>query len=496
MAKPLSILFVTSEVYPYAKETGMGEVSYSLPLALRDFGHDIRIMTPKYGIISERRNKIHEINRLRDIPIPVGEELFPATVKSSSIANNKSKVQAYITTNHKFFDSMKGIYHDQATWKYYENNIDRFLFFSRSVLETCMLLGWFPDIIHCNDWHTAIIPVWLKHIYPSKFKKTKSVLTIHNFLGQPNFPLNEFDKLGIPKDLLPIFKYKNSINLLKGGATYSNYITTVSPSYEKMLLTDKEANNGLGSFFKENQHKFVGILNGVDSSVWDPRTDEFVPTRYDGTNVVDFKRANKIELCKKCGFEYDENRPIIGMISKLDESKGVHLFKDALTHLLENTNAQIVYLGKGDQTYHEALSSISSKNKDRFAFYFDLNESLSHLIEAGSDVFLLPTKAEPCGLNLIYAIKYGTVPVVHFKGGFSDVAIAYDKTNKTGNSFTFDKYNSESFITAINDSLSLFNEKAYWDSLIKSNISSDFSWEQAATKYDEVYRNIMKDQTS
>jgi len=241
MAKALSILFVAAEAYPYAKETGVADVASSFPLAVRATGHDIRVMIPKYGCVSDRRNKIHDINRLKNIPIssttnPDGtdpEEFL--TTKSSSLSNYRHKVQVYVVTNNKFFESRKGIYTDPVKWTPYPDNLERFIFYSRSVVETCVALGWYPDIIHCNDWQTALIPAYIKHIYPNKFKKTKTVLTIHNVSNQGDFPISKFELLGLPEEVKECFTHQRKLNILKGGVLHSNHITTVSESYLEQI---------------------------------------------------------------------------------------------------------------------------------------------------------------------------------------------------------------------------------------------------------------------
>ncbi len=494
MAKPLSILFVTSEIYPYAKESGVGDVSYSYPLAMREFGHDIRIMTPKYGIVSERKNKIHEINRLKDMPIPLGDQTFPATVKSSSLANPRNKVQVYITTNKEFFDSHKGIYHDVATWQLYPDNFERFLYFSRSVIETCMLLGWYPDIIHCNDWQTAILPAYLRMLQPVKFKKTRSVLTIHNLNNQPVIPLSEFAKTGLSKDVLPFFKYKNAVNLIKGGSHFANFVTTVSPQYAKLLLTDKNYTNGLNSFFKENSSKFQGILNGIDNYVWNPAYDDHLQYKFEG-KLPEFKEKNKKELCREAGLPYKPEVPIISMIAKINRTKGVDLLIEAADELLSK-DVQVIFLGLGDSDLKENLESIQEKYPEKFKCFFEMNESKAHLMEAGSDMFLLASSNEPCGLNLMYSLAYGTIPIVHFSGGFKDVAKDYTTISKHGNSFIFKEKSVKSLMSALNDALELFVDKEEWQKLMHANMSLDFTWGTSSARYDEIYRNIMREQTS
>lgn len=494
MAKPLSILFVTSEIYPYAKESGIGDFAYSYSLAMRELGHDIRVMTPKYGNVSERKNKIHEINRLRDIPISIGEQSFPATVKSSSLSNPRYKVQAYITTNYEFFDSRKGIYHNLADWKLFEDNFDRFLYFSRSVVETCLILGWFPDIIHCNDWHTAIIPAYLKLLFPNKFKKTRTVLTIHNLQGHPQIPISEFSKTGLPKDYISSFKHKNMLNLFKAGIIYSNFVTTVSPNYAKILLTDKEYTNGLNSVFKEHSSKFKGILNGIEQYTWNPSHDYYIHSKFDG-NHQDFKYNNKVELCNKIGLEFDPKKPIFAMISKLDNSKGIGLLLETIPQIIRK-DFQLVILGLGDAEIQKQLEKLAKKYSKKIKVIFSMDEALAHQIESGSDFFLLPAANEPFGLNMLYSLAYGSIPIVYYGGGFVDTAVDIDEDQENGNSIVFKNHSVDDFANAFKRAFNLFADKDKLHNLIERNMSKNYSWQNSALQYDEIYRNIIKEQNA
>jgi len=495
MAKQLSILYVTSEVFPYSKESGLSDVSNAFPLAMRDYGHDIRIMTPKYGTMSERKNKIHDINRLKDIPIPLGDISYPATVKSSSLSNQRNKVQAYVTTNYELFDKQKGIYHDVNNWKPFDNNFDRFIYFSRSVVETCLLLGWFPDIIHCNDWQTAVIPAYIRTLFANKFRKTRSILTIHNLHSQPQVSCSNFDRTGHSKEILNDFKHNNAISLIKGGATYANYITTVSQTYGKVLLTDKNYTNGLSTFFKKHQNKFASYMNGVDAYNWNPNCDDLIHSKFRGS-VEEFKYSNKVALCNLANLDYNPKMPIIAMISNISESKGIDLLIDSAQAIIDK-GSQLVFLGNGSDELKNKLVEIAANNPDRFKLFFELNDALAHQIEAGSDMYLALSKLEPCGLNLLYSILYGSVPIVHFNGGYKDAAVDFNIETNVGNSFVFDKYSSDELLSAVDKSIKCFKDKQLWLELITSNMTkSDFSWSNTTSKYDEIYRNIMKEQTS
>ncbi|MBM2816123.1 MAG: hypothetical protein HW421_2885 [Ignavibacteria bacterium] len=490
MAKPLSILFVTSEAYPYIKSGGIADVSYSLPMALRDLGHDIRIMLPKYGTVSERRNRIHEINRLRDIPIPMGKLSEPATVKSSSVFNPRTKVQAYITTNLTYFDALKGIYHDPKTGKEFPNNAERFAFFSRTVVETCMLLGWYPDLIHCNGWHTAFIPGFVRGLFANKFKKTKLVLTIHNFKQQGEYQDFNMSLTGFPKEVQSHYIQNKKINILKGGIYYSDFVTTVSPGYAKQILTDKEHGGGLGTSLKEKGSRFLGLLNGIDTYTWNPRQDDYLKHKM-RSDFEEFKYNNKVELIKKIGWEYKPDVPLIGMISRLEEQKGTQLLLDSLEAIFKE-KVQIVLLGLGEQETAKAVAKAEKKYSAKFKFFDEFNEQLAHLIEAGSDMFLMPSLYEPCGLNAMYSMVYGSIPIVHLTGGLANIVTPIDQKTMKGNTFVFNKFDTPDMVLAIKTAAKCFKDKELWETLIKNATNEDFTWSKSAQKYSEIYKELMK----
>jgi starch synthase len=491
MSKPLSILFVTSEALPYVKVGGVADVSYSFPLALRDIGHDARIMVPKYGSVSERRNRIHEINRLRDIPIPLGKHSDPATIKSSSINNPRAKVQAYITTSQKHFDSKKGIYNDVKTGKPYPDNHERFIFFSRSVIETCMILGWFPDIIHCNDWQTALIPTLARTTFSKEFKKTKFVFTIHNFNQQGEFSEKEFDITGLNPKVKAELIHKKMINLVKGALIHSDYITTVSTTYAQEILKDKQHSNELNIVLSKYSRKFKGILNGIDTWGWNPQTDAFITKKF-ASDFNEYKQSNKKSLLNKFGLIYSEDTPVIGMVSRLDELKGIPLLISAIDKLLQE-NIQMVILGDGIPEIKNKLKDISTKYPKKLKIKFGYDEILAHLIEAGSDMYLMPSELEPCGLNAMYSLAYGSVPIVRATGGLNEIVKEFKPESKKGNGFTFTNYKSTDLINAVKKALTLFKNKNIWDILVQNGMNGDYSWSKSVKKYDEIYRDIIKD---
>ncbi len=489
MTKPLSILFVTSEVIPFIKVGGIADVSYSLPLAIRDLGHDIRVMIPKYGCISERRNRIHEINRLRDIPIQIGKLSDTATVKSSSMNNPRTKVQAYITTNNKYFDSKKGIYENMNTGEPYPDNDERFSFFCRSVIETCLILGWFPDVIHCNDWQTAILPAYAKILFPEEFKKTKFVFTIHNIHEQGEFPASSFAKTGLPDTVKKEFIHKKNMNFIKGALSFADYVTTVSPNYANEIKSDDKYTNGISAILSK-MNNFKGILNGIDPWYWNPTKDKLLKKKFTN-DFWDFKDSNKSFVLKKFNLEEKENVPLITMITRLDEQKGLPLVIEAAEKFL-NEDVQFVLLGEGSNAVKQKLTNLAKKYKDKFAVSFGFDEELAHRMEAGADIYLLPSQHEPCGLNALYSLAYGALPIVRETGGLKDIVTDINEEKLTGNGFIFKNYKSADLLKVIDRALRLYSNKEKWEKIAVNNMHQDYSWKQRVNEYDEIYSLITK----
>lgn len=493
MAKPLSILFVTSEVYPFAKTGGLADVSYSLPLALRELGHDIRVMAPKYGSISERKNRIHEINRLRDIPIPIGETESYATVKSSSINNPRSKVQAYITTNSNYFDVNKGFYADPVTGLDYPDNDERFVFFGHSVIQTCILLGWVPDIIHCNDWQIGILPALIRLKHNDLFAKTKIIYTIHNFGLQGDFPMKSLTKTGFSISDSDALSHKKRVNFMKAGIHFSDCITTVSPTYAKEVLADQKLSNGLSDVLKTKPDRMVGITHGVDLNTWNPKIDTHLTKNYDKTSIEN-KAPNKETVLERFGLPIHTDRrvPLIAMVTRIIDQKGIQLILDAEKELFSK-DIQFVILGEGDHSFYPKLEALAEQYPEKFALRIQFDDELAHLMEAGADMFLMPSKYEPCGLNQQYSLVYGTVPIVRLTGGLADTVTDYDKKTGEGTGFVFKDYTAKSMMSAIEKAIKLFDEVEPWNALVLNGMNEDSSWGRAARQYSELYRSLMKD---
>ena len=489
MPAPCSILFVTSEVTPFVKTGGLADVSAALPLGLVELGHDIRIITPKYGNVSERRNRIHEIKRLKDIPIVVNGKESMATVKSSQVVNSRSKVQVYLVTSDVYFEPYKGAYTHPKTGKDFANNDERFIFFQKSAIETCFRLGWKPDIIHCNDWQTAMIPVFLKELYDKDdfFKNTKTVFTIHNLAFQGIFQKESFEKTGLPAALCSPkgVLHDDALNMMKAGIAYADQVTTVSPTYAKEILHEP---NGLGleTVVKKHKSKLTGILNGIDTELWNPSSDKLIDERYDADSLEE-KYENKKAVAKKFGLTLDPETPIVCMIARMVEQKGYDLIIDGMDRIAA-LPLQLIIMGDGTGTYPKALEKAAKKHKN-VAVKVGYEEELAHLMQAGSDMLLMPSKFEPCGLNQLYAMAYGTVPIVHATGGLCDSVVKFNPSKKTGNGIPFKEFTVDALVDALTQAIALFHTEEVWEDLQKEIMAEDHSWKTAAEIYSsDIYR--------
>ncbi len=493
MAKPLNVLFLSSEVEPFAKTGGLADVSGALPQSIKHLDHEIRIMMPRYGSINERKSKLHDMIRLKDIQVPVGSDLIQASVKSSFITNNHIKVQVYFLDSPKLF-GRNGLYIHPDTKKEYKDNDQRFIFFARGVLEVLKKMGWQPDVIHCNDWPTGLVPAYLKTLYKNDpfYKDTRTVFTIHNMAYQGVFPKKNFPLTQLPPEALSedgIEAYGN-INFLKSGLVYADALTTVSEKYAEEIRSNEEFGCGLQAIAEKRRNDLTGILNGIDYSIWDPSVDEHIPHRYDFRSL-DLKRENKMALLEATKLPVREGAPLIGIISRLADQKGFDLIETALDALMK-LNVQLVVLGTGEKKYHDMLSKAAKKHPETIAVDLSFNEKLAHLIEAGSDMFLMPSRYEPCGLNQIYSLRYGTVPVVRATGGLDDTIEDYDPVSGSGTGFKFTKYDSAEMMKAIQRAMKVFADEAAWKRIIKNGMGKDFSWESSAKKYIQLYRSLAR----
>ena len=493
MPRPLNVLFVSSEVEPFAKTGGLADVSGALPQVIRQMDHEIRVMLPRYGCINERKAKLHEMIRMKDIEIPVGKGTYAASLKSSFITTPHTKVQVYLLDNHELF-GRAGLYINPDTKKDYPDNDIRFTFFCRGILEVLKRLGWAPDIIHCNDWPTGLVPAYLKTLYKNDpfYKDTRTVFTIHNMAYQGVFPHASFARTLLPRELDAedgVIAWGN-LNFLKAGLVYADAITTVSEKYAEEIRSSEEFGCGLQDIAERRKRDLTGILNGVDYSVWDPSVDALIPQRYD-TKSPDLKVENKRALLDRMDLPCDTSIPVIGIISRLADQKGFDLIGEIMDDLMK-MRLQLVVLGTGEKKYHDLFEKAARKNPGKVGIALRFDNELAHLIEAGSDMFLMPSRYEPCGLNQIYSLRYGTVPVVRATGGLDDTITEFHAASGNGTGFKFARYDSGDLLKTIQRAVAVFGDATAWRKLVKNGMAQDFSWETSAKKYVQVYRSLAR----
>lgn len=493
MPRPLNILFLSSEVEPFAKTGGLADVSGALPQVIRQLDHEIRVMLPRYGSISERKAHLHDMIRMKEIEIPVGDRAYPASVKSAFITNPQVKVQVYLLDNHELF-GRPGLYVNPETGKDFPDNDARFIFFNRGVLEVLKKLGWQPDIIHCNDWPTGLVPAYLKTLYRDDpfYKETRTVFTIHNMAYQGVFPHRSFSRTLLPheQDSDHGVIAWGHVNFLKAGLLHADALTTVSEKYAQEIRSSDEYGCGLQGILEKRKHDLTGILNGVDYGVWDPSVDDLIPQRYD-VRSIDLKAENKKALLAKMGLPYDERTPVVGVISRLADQKGFDLIGEVLDQLI-GLKVQLVVLGTGEKKYHDLFEKAARKHPRNVGIALTFNNELAHLIEAGSDMFLMPSRYEPCGLNQIYSLRYGTVPVVRATGGLDDTIEEYHASAGTGTGFKFARYDSGEMLKALGRAVRAYADPQGWRKLMKNGMAKDFSWEASARKYLQLYRSLAR----
>jgi len=488
MSENLKILFLSSEVMPFAKTGGLADVAGSLPVALKRAGVDVRLVLPFYRVIREGSYENRVI--IRELEVPFGERILKADILETTLAGD---IPVYLVEREDMYNR-PGLY-GNSRGDYYDN-LERFSFFSHAALKTAQAAGFSPDIIHCHDWQTGLVPALLKGPYRTSIglSGAATVFTIHNMGYQGLFAP---DKLAVTGLSGPQYfhseglEYWGNISLLKAGIVYSDVITTVSPTYAGEILSH-EYGLGMEGVILSRRGSLHGILNGVDYNEWNPSKDIHISARYT-RKAVSLKKRCKKELIREMALSQDlENKPLIGMISRLDKQKGLDILIPALEEIIKLDTGMII-LGSGDEGIEKALIKAAGTHPDRIAIHTGFNNPLAHRIMAGADIFLIPSRYEPCGLTQMYALKYGTVPVVRATGGLNDTIDQYDKEHgSTGNGFKFSPYTSAALVSAVKQAVELFEDKNTWRRLIKTGMKYDFSWDMSAVHYLNVYESLLR----
>jgi len=451
-------------------------VAGALPAALARRGVDVRLAMPAY-----RGVRLPDARPSGRMAVALGGERVEATMLEGRLPG--SGLPVWLVDQPRFFDRA-GLYGEGGAD--YPDNLARFTFFCRAVLQWLDRGGWAPEIIHCHDWQTALLPVFLRI---EGDRGAATVLTIHNLGYQGVFPADQFPLTGLPSSMFSLrgLEFWGKVNLLKGGLYCADVLSTVSETYAREIQTE-EFGAGLDGVLRDRADDLVGILNGVDYGVWDPAVDPFLPARYSADDLSG-KAICKAALQEELGLPRDPDTPLIGMVTRLADQKGLDLVAEIIEEMLD-AGVQFVLLGTGDPRYHRFFEALQARRRQQVAAALTFDERLAHLIEAGADIFLMPSRYEPSGLNQLYSLRYGTVPVVRRTGGLADSIV--DTTLQTllagtANGFVFDPYDAGALEQAVRRALAAFQDRATWRRLQQHGMRADFSWDRSAARYLELY---------
>ncbi|MCD4782128.1 MAG: glycogen synthase GlgA [Candidatus Omnitrophica bacterium] len=471
----MRIAFCSSEVFPFAKTGGLADVCGALPLALEHIGEDVVVIMPYYSSIAI------DVERGAYHVEEVSAEILSATI------GRKTKV--YFIKNDHYF-KREGLYGNGEGD--YEDNLDRFQYFCEKILDALKVVNFKPDVVHCNDWQTALIPVYLKEKlgHDHFFFSTRTVLTIHNLAFQGIFPRDQYPKIGLPDELFKKdgFEFYGKLNLLKAGIIYADEVTTVSQQYAHEIQT-KEFGFGLDRVLLSSQDKIHGIINGVDYSIWNPQSDPYIQTNYGKEDVLSGKLANKQHLQKILNLPVRKDVPVLGFVGRISHQKGMDLIFDLMEEM-GSFDIQLIIQGIGTDDDHRKLEIKAEKFPDKIALWFEFDEGMAHQIYAGSDFFLMPSTFEPCGLSQMISMRFGTIPIVFKTGGLMDTVEAFKSTEKTGTGFIFKKYKKWDFIKHIILAVKVFHRPQEMMSLIQNVLNEEFTWDKSAYKYSSLYCDL------
>jgi starch synthase len=490
----MNILLASSEVVPFAKTGGLADVCGALPGELESLGHQVSVFLPFFQCVRNLDFDFQELDKQLEIPVD-------GNVETGQLLSAKlpgTDVTVYFVDHKDYFDR-PSLYGEDG--HDYPDNCERFTFFSRSVLESVRLLDLQPDLIHVNDWQTALIPALLATEYRINplYKNIASLITVHNLAYQGSFPSEAMNVTGLD------WKYFNweqmefygRLNLLKTGLVFADAINTVSPTYAREIQTHEQG-CGLEMVLQHRADQLSGIINGIDSGIWNPATDPHIVKQFDGDSWPAGKAACKAALQYELRLEVNPGRPLIGIVGRLASQKGWSLIMQVMRDWLQDPNnqAQWVVLGTGDPDYHAALASLHQSYANQLSVTLGFSNELAHQIEAGSDIFLMPSEYEPCGLNQMYSMAYGTVPVVRNTGGLADTVVDTSLAtlgNKTANGFSFDTFSAADLSDTLHRAIRMYYEdKENWRQLVNTGINHDWSWRTSALAYDTLYRETVQ----
>lgn len=478
-AKRLRILYLASEMLPLAKTGGLADVAEALPKALKELNHTVCALLPKYEVVAKGNWRTRTI--FKSLPIRMGNTVYKVGIERCyAIAG----IELYLLDYPDFYN--------RPHLYGYQDDALRFALFCRAALELAKAICFQPDVIHCNDWQTGLVAAYLNttDLYDGFFLRTATLFTIHNLSYQGNFSPALLSNVGLPWETFSIngVEFYGHFSFMKAGLYYSDILTTVSPRYAQEIQTE-EFGEGFHGLLSSRSNDLIGILNGIDYEFWNPKTDKLIPVNYDDS-TIDRKRKNKTHLQEQLGLPIDEQKPVIGVVSRLAWQKGFDLLIEAADELLSKHDLQLVILGAGEERYESAFVNLVKKYPTKVGARIGVyDEPLAHLIYAGSDMFLMPSRYEPCGLGQMISMRYGTLPIVHHTGGLMDTVKEVDEATGKGNGFCFHKFDAAEMLNAIERALSIYSGKPQlWRKAMLNAMKADYSWEHSAREYERAYR--------
>lgn len=483
-----SIAFVTSELAPLAKVGGLGDVSASLPPALAAEGHDVRVFLPWYGRISSDQVEAEPVAGAQQVGLHLAGRFLTFNLFEHRPQGEPAIPRLYLVQCAPMFERGDEVY------TLHDDEHVRWVFFCRAVIECCQRLQWGPDVMHVHDWPTALLPLMLRTLYgwDRLFTATRTVFTIHNLGYQGVFGAQVLEELGLGSlrpHLNPAHLNDGYVNFLETGLRTADRLTTVSPTYAREIQTPEQG-HGLDALLRERSAQLTGILNGVDEAVWHPERDRMLPFRY-GTRSLWRRERNKLELLARMGLPEDAQAPVLGIIARLTNQKGFDLLPEVLDALFDERSVRLVVLGSGEQKYEAYFAELQRKYPSRVAFAQGYDEPLSHLIEAGIDIFLMPSHYEPCGLNQMYSQRYGAIPLVHRTGGLADTVEPFTEFPDAGTGFVFEPYSVPALRAALDRALDLYDQPERWQELRRRAMHRDWTWGPRAEQYTDLYASLV-----
>lgn len=473
----MNILFPVSECVPFAKTGGLADVAQALPEALRRLGHTVHVVMPLYRRVWDAGVPLVKPSRF--LPVPMGAGTLHTEVWQARGNVHFLRYDPYY--------SRPGLY--QAMDAEYPDNDQRFLLLCRGALELGKQLGLAWDVVHVHDWHTGLIPAYLKTLYAQEpaYRRARSLITIHNLAYQGHFPPKSLAATGLPQGLFTPdgLEFYGGLNFLKSGLMFADAINTVSPTYAREIQTP-ELGCGLDGVLRFRRAELYGILNGVDYGLWDPSHDPHLPVQFNPGHL-EGKQQVKTALLHELGLYPLERAPLLGMVSRLSDQKGFDLLAQVMEKIMQ-LDLQLVILGVGAKQYHDFFLKMKAKFPRKFALVLEFNDPLAHRIYAGSDLFLMPSQFEPCGLGQLISLRYGSIPLVRHTGGLADTIENYQ--NGQGNGFSFKAYSGEALLLSIRRAIEVFHRKPEWLDLVRAAMKCDFSWDRSAREYDKLYQHM------